>query len=305
MPRRTTPKTPSELRPAFQSLCRALNLDPNAPDILDTLKNPAKVPVTAMMEVIQTDAVGVEYGTYRGCLDGKWMATTPDPMTWQRSGDLARSLREKGVKSIAIGDLSEEWYLYAIAHEVRGPQDVFPNITRYFPLPVCEKLMKMYRPLSPTATVEESMRHMGDVLSDGQVHIPVRMFMRDFQQVGFPVFRYTIRWTPEQLRPKGRSMRSVRFSTITDVHASGLVTHGTDRCFWALRIPSMNYPQTKKAIEWLDAFDKEIAVLEQQGKPVHELNETLTLKEDQTIAWAKDPRWDELMNIAKVLPGES
>jgi hypothetical protein len=206
MSRRTAPKTPSELRPAFQSLCRALNLDPNAPDILETLRDPAKVPITAMMKVIETDEVGVEYGTYRGCLDGNWMATTPDPMTWQRSGDLARALREKGVKSIAIGDLMEEWYLYAIAHPVRGPQDVFPNVSRYFPLPVCEKLVKMYRTLPNTATVEESMRLMGDILSDGQVHIPVRMFMRDFQQVGFPVFRYTIRWTPEQLRPKGTSV---------------------------------------------------------------------------------------------------
>lgn len=32
-------------------------------------------------------------------------------MTWQRSGNLARSPREKGVTSIVIGDLSEEWYL--------------------------------------------------------------------------------------------------------------------------------------------------------------------------------------------------
>ncbi|KAG2137704.1 Alpha/Beta hydrolase protein [Suillus cothurnatus] len=283
----TIPKTSSELRQSFQALCRALNLDPNAPDVLETLRDPAKVPIKAMMKVIETDEVGVENGTYRGCLDGNWIPTTPDPMTWQRSGGLARALREKGVKSISIGDLSEEWYLYAIAHPVHGPQDVFPNILRYFPRPVVEKLVNMYRTLPSTATVEESMRHMGDILSDGQVHIPVRMFARDFQQAGFPILRYVIRWTPEQLRPKG------------------LVTHGTDRCFWALRIPSMNYPQTKKAIEWLDAFDKEIAALEQQGKPMHKLDEALTMQEDQRIVWAEDKRWAELMNIAKILPGES
>lgn len=283
----TIPKTPLELRQSFQALCRALNLDPNAPDILETLRDPAKVPIKAMMKVIETDEVGVEHGTYRGCFDGNWIPTTPDPMTWQRSGGLARALREKGVKSISIGDLSEEWYLYAIAHPVQGPQDVFPNILRYFPRPVVEKLVKKYRTLSSTATVEESMRLMGDILSDGQVHIPVRMFARDFQQAGFPILRYTIRWTPEQLRPKG------------------WVTHATDRCFWALRIPSMNYPQMKKAIEWLDAFDKEIAALEQQGKPMHELDEALTMQEDQSIVWAEDKRWAELMNVAKILPGES
>lgn len=67
----------------------------------------------------------------------------------------------------------------------------------------------------------------------------------------------------------------------------------------------MNYPQTKKAIEWLDAFDKEIAALEQQGKPTHKLDEALTMQEDQSIVWAADQRWAELMNIAKILPGES
>lgn len=92
---------------------------------------------------------------------------------------------------------------------------------------------------------------------------------------------------------------------IFEVHVTGLVTHGTDRCLWALRTPSMNYPQTKKAIEWLDAFDKEIAALEQHGKPMHGLNEVLTLKEDQSIEWAEDERWNELMNVVKVLPGES
>ncbi|KAG2363174.1 Alpha/Beta hydrolase protein [Suillus spraguei] len=273
----TVPKTPLELRQSFQALCRTLNLDPNASDVLETLRDPAKVPIKAMMKVIETDEVGVEYGTYRGCLDGNWIPTTPDPMTWQRSGGLARALREKGRGVVPLRD----------RHPVQGPQDVFPNVLRYFPLSVVEKLVNMYRTLPSTATVEESMRLMGDILSDGQVHIPVRMFARDFQQAGFPILRYVIRWTPEQLRPKG------------------WVTHGTDRCFWALRIPSMNYPQTKKAIEWLDAFDKEIAALEQQDKPMHELDEALTMQEDQSIVWAEDKRWAELMNIAKILPGES
>ncbi|EGN97031.1 hypothetical protein SERLA73DRAFT_93724 [Serpula lacrymans var. lacrymans S7.3] len=283
----TNPKALTELRPQFYALCRALDLDPTSPDILTTLRDPSKVPASALVHVIETDAVGVENGTFRGCLDGEWLATTPDPMTWQRTGELALRLREKGVKSIAIGDLTEEWYLYAIAHPIHGPQDIFPNVLRYYPTPIVEKLVKKYRTLPASASADESERLIGEMLSDGQVHLPVRMFVRDFQKVGFPVFRYEIQWTPEQIRPKG------------------YVTHATDRPFWALRVPTMTSSQTEVAKAWLDAVDQEIAILEKEGKPTRGLNEALTLKTDQTIAWAEDKRFDSLMEVAKILPGES
>ena len=32
--------------------------------------------------------------------------------------------------------------------------------------------------------------------------------------------------------------------------------------------------------------------------------EALTLTTDQTISWQMDGRWDELMKVAKILPGE-
>ncbi|KAG8221109.1 Alpha/Beta hydrolase protein [Butyriboletus roseoflavus] len=164
--------------------------------------------------------------------DGTWIPTCPDSMTWQRSGRLTRKLREKGLTSSAIGDLSEEWYLYAIAHPVHGPRDVFPNILRYYPLQIVERLVEQYRALS--------------------------------------------NW---------------------------LVTHGTDRCFRALRVPSLTAAQKEVAVAWLDAIDKEFEILEREGKPTRPLHQALTLREDQTIAWQNDKRWDQLMNIAKVLPG--
>lgn len=58
------------------------------------------------------------------------------------------------------------------------------------------------------------------------------------------------------------------------------------------------------AIAWLDAIDNEFALLEREGKPTRPLNQALTLKEDQTIEWQEDKRWNQLMDIVKVLPGE-
>lgn len=158
------------------------------------------------MCVIETDAVGVYNGTFRGCLDGSWMATNPDPMTWQRNGDFGGKLREKGVKSIVIGDVSEEWYLYSIAHPINTPADIIPNLLRYYSHSIVEALTSMYPTLPDTATPEESQRLFGNILSDGQVHIPARLLARDLQLVDFPVLRYEIRWAPEQLRPKGRAV---------------------------------------------------------------------------------------------------
>ena len=52
---------------------------------------------------------------------------------------------------------------------------------------------------------EELERLYGRILSEGQVHLPVRLFARDMVNAGFPVVRYEIRWTPEQVRPLGTS----------------------------------------------------------------------------------------------------
>lgn len=203
--RSTAPKTPAELRPQYGALCRVFNLDPTSSATLTILRDPSLVPATTLLHVIETDKIGIEHGTFRGCLDGTWLPTSPDPMTWQRTGTLAHKLREKGVTSIGIGDLSEEWYLYAIAHPVGGPRDVLPNLLRYYPREIVERLVSMYKALEEGASEEEAARWMGEVLSDGQVYAPVRMFVRDFHKAGFPVFRYAIRWTPEQVRPKGKA----------------------------------------------------------------------------------------------------
>lgn len=84
----------------------------------------------------------------------------------------------------------------------------------------------------------------------------------------------------------------------------GLVTHGTDRCLWALRVPTLTDPQKKVAVAWLDAIDKAIETVEREGKPTRPLNQALTLREDQTIAWQDDKKWDRLMDIVKVLAEE-
>ncbi|KAJ7089749.1 Alpha/Beta hydrolase protein [Mycena belliarum] len=274
------PRTPAELRPQFEALCRALKIDPSASNALDLL---SKVPASEITKVIETDALGTEYGTFRGCMDGEWLPASPDPMTWQRTG-FADSLREKGVKSILIGDLTEEWYLYSIAHPISTPMDIVPNLERYYDKNMVAKLVQHYRSLPDNATSAASQRLFGEILSESQVHLPVRIFVRDLHEAGFPVLRYEIRWTPEQLRPEG------------------YVTHGCDRPLWAFRVPNLKPNQVEIARNWLGRVAEELDAVESAKKPLRGPKDILVLAEDRGVEWTEDLQWDEKMKLLDALP---
>ena len=125
-------------------------------------------------------------------------------MTWQHSGGFAKGLKRTGVRSIIVGDLAEEWYLYAIAHPISSPIDICPNLERYYQQDLVEKMLKMYVNLPHGCTAEQAERRFGLIFSDGQVHLPICLLARDLHASEFPVLRYEIRWTPEQGRPKGK-----------------------------------------------------------------------------------------------------
>ncbi|KAJ7173579.1 Alpha/Beta hydrolase protein [Mycena filopes] len=275
------PRTPAELRPQFEALCRALKIDPSSPSALTELSD---LPASEITKVIETDAVGTEYGTFRACLDGEWLSTSPNPMEWQRSGGFATSLRKKGIKSILVGDLAEEWYLYSIAHPIDSPKDLAPNLERYYPRTMASALATHYRSLPEDATSEASKRLFGEIFSDSQVHLPVRMLVRDLHDAGFPVLRYEIRWTPEQLRP------------------GGYVTHGADRVLWAFRVPNLTEGQIGIARNWITRVAEELAAVESAGKPLRGPKDILVLAEDKEVEWTEDLKWDEKMRLLSALP---
>lgn len=247
-----------------------------------------------------------QYGTFRGCLSPDWMIPSPGPMTRQRSGTFSASLRAHGVKGIVIGDVTEEWYLYSIAHPISSPKDILPNLNRYFPDVVSRKLFDKIKRSARFKDREGSVaeRLFGEVLSTGQVYLPGRILARDLLASGFPVLRYEIRWTPEEVRPLGK----IVFVVSSDLklnfsNNSGYVTHGTDRCLWALRKPDLNPKQWEVANQWVDVVQQELNKVLEAGNS-HTFNQVLTLREDQTISWTIDRLWGELMDLVNILPGE-
>ena len=169
-----------------------------------------RVPWDSFTKIIESNVLG-PYGTFRGCLAEDWVSVEPGPMAWQRSGELGRGLLAHGVKCVVIGDLTDEWFLYSITHPIKGPQDILPNLERYFPTDVARKLIKEFPPLSKNAKKKEAVKLYGEIMSCGQVHLPIRIFVKDMVASGFPVLRYEIRWIPEQCRIAGNVSKILFF----------------------------------------------------------------------------------------------
>jgi hypothetical protein len=200
---RINPKTPTELRPQYATLSRALGLDPDDADTLSVLCDPEKTSWQSIVGLIVNGKLGPD-ATFRGCLDGTWLSNVPDPMTWQRTGGLARGLLEHGVRNVIVGDLSEEWYIYSIAHPIKHKADIQENLKRYYPADIVKGMIDLYGIPPDDAKVEELEELFGIIASAAQVHLPVRLLHRDLLQTDYPTLRYTIKWTPEQVRPNGK-----------------------------------------------------------------------------------------------------
>ncbi|GJJ06836.1 hypothetical protein Clacol_001032 [Clathrus columnatus] len=307
----TNPKTPHELRAQYEALLQSLNIDPHDKESLSNLKDFKQTPWERITYEIENNLI--QYGTFRGTSDGSFLPASnangngnnDGEMEFQASPEFANKLKEKGVRSIIIGDLTEEWYLYSIAHPIESVKDIEPNLKRYYPDYAVERLLKAFDPLPPNASPEECAKLYGRILSDGQgrfilccgyffnittnikqVHLPVRLLHRDLKKHGFPVLRYEIQWTPPQVRQEG------------------YVTHGTDRSLWAFLTDVLTPDQVPVARLWLKTINAEIENIEIKGLN-HDIDVILTLKKDCTIGWTKDTRWEEMAKLDRILNGQT
>lgn len=160
---------PQESRPQYEALLKSLDIDHRDPDSLTKLKDPQQTPWEKMTHEIEVNLI--EYGTFRGASDGSFLPSGSSPhgeMEFQASPGFAQALREKGVRSIVVGDLTEEWYLYSIAHPIESVKDIEPNLKRYYPDYAVKRLLKAYDPVPSNGSPEDYARLYGIMLSDGQ-----------------------------------------------------------------------------------------------------------------------------------------
>ena len=74
---------------------------------------------------------------------------------------------------------------------------------------------------------------------------------------------------------------------------------------WAFRVPVLQSSQVEVTRAWLTIIAAELQKLETEGKSSRGVKEILTLREDKTIEWMEDERWDGVIKKAKAFPGEA
>ncbi len=154
------------------------------------------------MKVVETEALGIQHGIFRACLSVDWIQTEPGPMERQRNGEFARGLRERGIQSIVVGEVSDEWYNYSYSHPIYSPFEIGDIVRGYFPDRIANNIIKCFR---EAKNQKEGTMSLGEHLAAGLVHLPIRLLHKDLLAAGFPVVRYRIEWIPEQLRPNSMS----------------------------------------------------------------------------------------------------
>jgi len=147
-----------------------------------------------------------------------------------------------------------------------------------------ESLLEHYYKLPDNASSLASRKLFGEILSDAQVHLPVRILGRDLHEAGFPVLRYEIRWTPEKLR------------------LDGYVTHGSDRALWAFRVPDLTKNQLETVRNWLARVSEEVDAVESGGRSLRGPRDILILGEDRAVEWTEDLQWYEKMGLLSAMP---
>ena len=289
---RLDPKDDLELQPQFDALCRALKLNPYSPDVLDTLRDPVKVPWTAITKVIESEALGIEHGIFRACQSDDWVPTQFGLMDRQKSVKFARGLRERGVQNVVVGEVSDEWYIYSFAYQMSSPQDCH----RHFPDGTFWKLSSCFKEISKDEDLEVAKAVLGQALSCILTHFPIRLLHRDLLEADFPVIRYRIEWTPEQLRPNGKFVNIIHSKLeLFDEHI-GYVAHGTDKAIWSLQTPLMTPDQVDISRRWLKAVRDETEALKApELKPKRGSSAVLKLTKDRRIEWSEDKDYEGVM----------
>ncbi|KAL1406112.1 hypothetical protein Q8F55_007795 [Vanrija albida] len=269
---------PRDREAQFGAFCRALGADPDSPAILAELRDTRRFPTAALVAAVE--AMG-HHSTFRGVVEPGWIRA--DQMAFQR-GPMGQALAAAGVRAVLAGDVRDEAAFYALVHDVSAPEDLLPNVARYYPEGVAARLLAAYEPLGAGADAADCAARLGRALADGQVHLPVRVLCRDLARA-LPTIRYAVELVPRALGTRG------------------VVTHGSDTALQHLRRSVLAPDEEAAAVAWHDALWGEAARVMDGTFVQRPDDEVLLLAKDGQVRWAHDWRWEQLRAVEAAVLG--
>ncbi|TYJ55876.1 hypothetical protein B9479_003399 [Cryptococcus floricola] len=194
------PKTIEETQSQFDSLLTVLDI-PLSLSSAEKLARLRQVPA----KVLNTKLMTIEQFTFRTVQDGHFFPTS---QTWLFDGKFANEFKRRDMAMI-IGEVKDEETLYRSEFDVSDESKLLIAVNQYYAQSICRQMIDLYlhqkikEPFQhpdPDPTVDNLVKVLGDIISDGQVRAPSRSLTRQLRDAGVPlesVNRYIISWVPE------------------------------------------------------------------------------------------------------------
>lgn len=266
------PKSKEQGQQQFEVFVQRLGLDPSQRDLLHILESSSDTSIVNAVE----NMGGMKM--FRPTFDNDFIKGSL--MQAQESGQLARSLQQKGFRNLCIGEVKDEWVVYAHTHQTPDIPSMKVYLKSMYPIPDSgiDELIKRYK-VAETCTDSDSFQKMlGHILADLQVRLPTRLLAQAMSPE-IPVIRYQIQWAPEKVLTQ----------------TNGLVGHGSDSMIWMNLIPFFDEPERKLAKKWLDTMAA--------AKPTDLIQQMTRFTAQGEIVQVKDDDWDDLMKLNLIMKG--
>ncbi|CDR40546.1 CYFA0S05e01706g1_1 [Cyberlindnera fabianii] len=195
------PKGIDELQLQFDEVVAKLGIDPSlsGPQKLAKLR---EIPHTDLESLVEK----LDLHTFRAFTEGNFIS--PSMLKDIQSGHYGALCAKKGIR-LVIGEVGNEPLVYANLNTPTTLQGLRLQLQNYYPSKVIDAILEAYPKVDPELekTDPEQFKHeiwkvYGDIVSDLQVCVSLRGFIKRLVDGGFPlsnIYRYRIDFRPQCL----------------------------------------------------------------------------------------------------------
>ncbi len=283
------PKTIEESQEQFEQLAEAFGISRDLPST-EKLKRMRAIP----FEKLADEILNLKLHTFRACTDDKFVSPTLFNDIYD--GKFGEEFAKSG-RSVIIGEVVNEFSIYANTNPPKTPEDFRNQLHNYYPAHVVEALLDLYPTVpedliktDPASYMERTKKLFGTIVSDMQVHSSGRLFVNGLIKGGVPInriFRYRVAY------------RAKFFDNIEP--PASRVPHGGDMPIWFYTVANGILPEEKPFfIEWLTPvgdwiYGREVNWGTKNKQQIRYFNP------DGSIEIKEDPYWDWAMKVGEVI----
>ncbi|KAK1984758.1 Alpha/Beta hydrolase protein [Colletotrichum cereale] len=282
------PKSLAEVQEQFDELCNHFEIDANT-------ANSQKLEIlrTKSVEELLSVIPQLKNHTFRPVTDDIFIHS--GMIEYLQSKEFGNEFKKREYK-ILIGEVLNEETLYSTYNPPTEPtvDALRLQISNYYAPDVTDRAIQQYT-LPESGRLEDWQKMFGLITADGQVRAPSRALVKalvdngvDIQDVWRYRIAYRLSFIDEKVAP-----------------ASFGVSHGMDRSIWNFAITHGPTPAEELLMKnWIQILVAFVNNSETYNFGTKSIEEMKVMTPEGTIEIRQDERWNELVNLGKILAGK-